>query len=291
MMDFLSILILIVAYGMQGIFVSLYNSNREGDDLNKSGAYSAVMGIVVSFITLVFIGFDFKFSTISLLLGVINGFAIMLYTYFLGRGSNLGPYSFLIICALSGGIFFPLAMSLFMGETPKVVNLVGIGVMFVAFAFLCLDFSEKVKPKKGYYLSCVGIAVANGTFSVISALEERIEGGEYNKEFIIISYLSVSVLAMLILLFKNRSNVLAQFRISRKALLFMLLGATCITVGINFLMICFKFVNEAVLYTVQNGGVLVLSAFMSLLIFKEKITLQKWCGIAIATVSMVLLAI
>ena len=74
-------------------------------------------------------------------------------------------------------------------------------------------------------------------------------------------------------------------------MLFAVLGAACITAGINLLMVCLDFVDVAALYTVQNGGMLMLSALWSLILFKEKLNVKKWIGIVIATISTVLLAI
>jgi multidrug transporter EmrE-like cation transporter len=46
-----------------------------------------------------------------------------------------------------------------------------------------------------------------------------------------------------------------------------------------------------VLYTMENGGVMVASALLALALFREKINLQKWIGIIVAAGSTVLLTI
>ena len=48
-------------------------------------------------------------------------------------------------------------------------------------------------------------------------------------------------------------------------------------------------IDVAVLFTVENGGVLIMSALYAAFLFKEKITLPKAIGLVIAVVSMALL--
>ena len=61
--------------------------------------------------------------------------------------------------------------------------------------------------------------------------------------------------------------------------------------AINILVLVIRMVNTAVLYTVENGGVLVLSAIYSFIFFKEKPQLLKVIGIILAAVSITVLSI
>ena len=73
-----------------------------------------------------------------------------------------------------------------------------------------------------------------------------------------------------------------------KPLLLCLLSAAA---AINLLVFILPLVNTAVLYTTDNGGVLVLSCVYSVLIFKEKLTPSKLAGMILAVASIVALSI
>ena len=63
----------------------------------------------------------------------------------------------------------------------------------------------------------------------------------------------------------------------------------------NFINIIYEvlitLVDTAVLYTVNNGGVIVLASVFSIVFFKEKIQHHKLLGILIAIISIILLTI
>jgi multidrug transporter EmrE-like cation transporter len=46
---------------------------------------------------------------------------------------------------------------------------------------------------------------------------------------------------------------------------------------------------SAVFFPVVNGGALVLSSLAAVLIFREKLSVKRWIGVAIGTVSVILL--
>ena len=288
---FLFILILIFASSAHGIFLKYYGKNYPGDEGDSNLVYSAVLGLFVAFITFAVSGFTFKFSVLSLILGVINGIAVIVFNRTLASGTELGSYSILMISALSSGIIMPLCASLILDGLPGVLKLVGILLMLVAFVLLCVDFKDKTKAKPGFYLACAGVFLSNGTYGVLNALENRFDNGIYNNEFIIVTYVTAAVVSSLLLLLNKRSRFICAYRQTKKSLVFNLLGAFCTAVLINFLMLTFEYISPEIVYTVMNGGTIVASAFLSLTLFKERISFQKWCGIAVATVSVVVLAL
>ena len=52
-----------------------------------------------------------------------------------------------------------------------------------------------------------------------------------------------------------------------------------------------KLVNASVLYTIDNGGVLVLSVLYSCILFKEKLSLAQGIGIGLSMVSIIALSL
>ena len=288
---FAFILILIFASSAHGVFLKYYGKNYPGEESDSNLIYSAVLGFAVAFITFAVSGFNFKFSVLSLILGFVNGIAVIIFNRTLATGTELGSYSIVMISALSSGIIMPLCASVILDGLPGVLKLVGILLMLVAFVLLCVDFKDKTKAKPGFYIACIGVFLSNGTYGILNALENRFESGIYNNEFIIVTYVTTAFVSSVILFFKKRSKAIYAYRQTGKSLIFNLLGAACTALLINFLMLTFKYISPEIVYTVMNGGTIVVSAFLSLLLFKEHINFQKWCGIVVAVFSVVILAL
>ena len=287
----LLVVLMIAVYSVHGIFLKKFNEFYPGDERDSSLSYTTILGIIVALISFAVSGFKFKFSLDCLILGVVCGLLVTAYNFSLSKAIESGPYSVSTIFQLSGGILVPLfATMVAFGEFPSWLQLIGIAVMFVAFVLICLNFKEKSTVQKGFYVAAAFVFLSNGFASFVMALADRVEEGAYSKEFVVITYVVSSLSSFIILLVTKRGKPLAAFRQTPMSTLFAVLGSLSIAGGINLLMVCLRFVSESVLFTVQNGGVLVLSGILSMIIFKEKISLQKWIGIAIAAVSMALLA-
>ena len=59
----------------------------------------------------------------------------------------------------------------------------------------------------------------------------------------------------------------------------------------NVLVLCLPLVNTVILYTVDNGGVLVLASLYSYFLFKEKFDPAKIIGIVLAVISITILSV
>ena len=77
----------------------------------------------------------------------------------------------------------------------------------------------------------------------------------------------------------------------KRICLFLLLCCVCATMAAHLMLYVLKLVNASVLYTIDNGGVLVLSVLYSCILFKEKLSLAQGIGIALSMVSIIALSL
>ncbi len=301
MLDILFLILLVSAGSLHGVFLGFYNRHYPGNKDTASHVYSAMLGVIVAFVSIAVAGFKFSFSWLSFGMGVLNGIMVILYNYFLAKGTARGSYAFLMIAALSSGILMPLAANAILGDTFEAFTLIGIAVMLVAFVLLSIDFKALMaagdKPKSklnvAYVISLIFVFISNGAYGILNSFENRFEGSLHKTEFIVFTYLTTAVVSLVLMMVGQRKFTLAPLKQTKRSALFLVLGALSITILINILMLLLerKVITTEVIYTVNNGGTLVFSAFLALFIFKDKISLQKWIGIAVAAVSMVLLSI
>lgn len=311
-MEYLLILPVILLYSFQGIFMKIYSNHYTPNAEDSSTVYSVINGLFVALCTLVFRfvmrGFGFNLTPTVVILAAVNVAALFFFNKALVEASARGPYAMVSIFMLSGGIVIPLAVSLFYGESLNLTRYIGIAVMFAAFVLLCYERGEQTEKKPGFYLYCIALAVANGIYGTILTLEKTYEEGVNNDELIILTYFFTAVVSVVLLFIKTkRAPAIAtdsvekpateqpcfidSFRLNGRAVAFALGASTCTAIGINLLALCLQYINVGVLYTMENGGVMVASALLALVLFREKINLQKWIGIIVAAGSTVLLTI
>lgn len=311
-MEYLLILPVILLYSFQGIFMKIYSNHYTPNAEDSSTVYSVINGLFVALCTLVFRfvmrGFGFNLTPTVVILAAVNVAALFFFNKALVEASARGPYAMVSIFMLSGGIVIPLAVSLFYGESLNITRYIGIAVMFAAFVLLCYERGEQTEKKPGFYLYCIALAVANGIYGTILTLEKTYEEGVNNDELIILTYFFTAVVSVVLLFIKTKRapaistdsaekpateqpRFIDSFRLNGKAVAFALGASTCTAIGINLLALCLQYINVGVLYTMENGGVMVASALLALALFREKINLQKWIGIIVAAGSTVLLTI
>ena len=114
---------------------------------------------------------------------------------------------------------------------------------------------------------------------------------EEKQSMIMITFSLMGIIALINLITKEKGSTLQAFKLNKKCFPSLTLCLISATLAINLLMYILPLIDTAVLYTVQNGGVLILSALYSVFLFKEKISLQKIFGIIVAVISITILSI
>ena len=105
---------------------------------------------------------------------------------------------------------------------------------------------------------------------------------------VVISYALMGVIALFRLCLKERKNTLSAFRLNKKAVPPLILSLVSSALAINVLTRVIPLTDAATLFTVDNGGVLVLAAAYSFLIFKEKPNLNKILAMLLAVGSILI---
>ena len=219
----------------------------------------------------------------------------MLYNLSLIGAAERGPYSVVMVFSLFGGILVPLAVSVVAyREHLTPVQWAAILIMLVAFVFLNIGKKgEKLKDsvKKGFFALCLLQFCANGAYGTLLSVQERLTEGTENNGMTVVTYAVVFLLSVLLLASRRRERTMADLRLNRKSVACLIFCTGSVTAGIMILMHCLSLMNVAVLYTVENGGVLLLSVTLSAFLFREKMTVSKGIGIVLSVVSMVLLGL
>ena len=129
----------------------------------------------------------------------------------------------------------------------------------------------------------------NGLYGTLLKMQS-IYHDEQKNSMVILTFALMGVIAFVQLAMREKKHTFAAFRMNKKALWPLILCLASAALAINMLVLVIPMIDEKTLYTVENGGVLVVSALYSFFIFKEKPNLPKVLGIILATVSITILS-
>ncbi len=290
-MEAILILAATLLYSFQTLFCKLYSDKYPGRPELASPVFCALQSVVIVLITWAWQGFRFRADTLTVLLGVANALVIFGYNTAMIKASTRGSYAFMNVMLIFGGILVPIIYeALFLEGVMQWYQFVAVGLMLSA----CLLMNWKQIRLKGaklsYYLFCLLVFLFNGLFAVLMKMQSLHNEGQ-SKEMVIITYAVMGLLGFSQLALQEKKQTLGAFRMNGKAILPL---AACLLAGvlaINVLVLILPLVNASVFYTVENGGVLVLSALYSIFLFREKTNPVGILGIVLALGSIILLCV
>lgn len=290
-MDILWITIIILLYSFQTLFQTYYTKAYPGRTELATPIFCVLESVAIVAVTLSFIGFNFTLSWQTLVIGVLNAAALFSYNTTLMKASTKGSYAFMNVMMLSGGILVPMVYVAFLGIFPAWYQYLAIAAMLVAFVLMNLEDIKLKGTPAGYYILCVLLFLSNGLYGTFIKLQDEVNSDE-SKEMIILTFGIMGVIALLQLLAKEKKDTFKAFRMNKKSLLWLILCLASAALAINVLvMLVAMMENTAILYTLENGGVLVVSALYSMILFKEKPSFLKLTGLGVAAAAMIVLSI
>jgi len=235
-------------------------------------------------------GFQIRFSWFSGIMAAI--FALIMIPYFVVgiQILSLGSLAIYSLFMMLGGMLLPFFYGiLFLREDVSAGKVAGC-ILLTACMILQgtgQETEEKVKKKWLYYLLCMVGFIVNGLTGVIAkAHQVHGHGREVDEiSFTVISCGLTAVFALFLLvpmlLGKSRKTKMAEFRSTLAMVPFLSIIAIGVAAYLgNFLHLkAATTVPASVQFPVVSGGVIVLSALVSRVIFREKIALREWIAI------------
>ena len=290
-MDSILLLILVLLYTFQSFFCKLYTTACKVEK-TATPVFNALFGGVIGLVTLGIYGFRFQPSAVTWIFGLVNAVLLFVYNSALIGASKRGSYAFLNICMLFGGILVPMFVSLIQwGDTFSLMQILAILLMLAAFVVINCKGISFQGSQGMYYLFCVLLFLSNGAFGAVMDGQQRMLAGKERGEMIVISYVGTAVLSLLYIAVLEKKEFVPSFKVGTKALLFGLGSGAVAVAAVNLMMYLLTKIPSTILYTIDNGGVMVASALFAAIFLKEKIEKQQALGYVLALVSIVMLSL
>lgn len=290
-MSFLLILCAIILYSFQTLFCKMYTDQYPGRKSLASPVFCVCEGIAIALFTLLACKFKFEASPVTILIGVVNACVLLGYNTSLIKAGERGSYAFMNVMMLFGGILLPMFYSIvFLGDSLSLMQIAAIVIMLGSFVLMNLKEIKLKGAPVSYYVLCLLLFLFNGIYSVLLKVQS-VYNDDQSKEMVIITFGVMGLISLVQLIFKEKKDTPAAFRLDDKSIVLMALCIISATLAINVVVLIMPYVNLSVFYTLNNGGVLLLSAAYSVVLFKEKLSVPKVIGILMAIASVTMLSI
>lgn len=290
-MDFLLLAVLVVLYTFQSYFCKLFTTVCKGGESSTS-VFNAIFGCVIGLVTLCVYGFRFQPSPATWGLGIANAVLLFVYNASLIGSAKRGSYAFLNIVSLFGSILIPmLSSTILFGDVLGGWQIFAVCLMLLSFVIMNAGGVSLRGTSGMYYVFCILLFCANGLFSAVLDVQQRLLNGQERGEMVMISYLGTMILSIAYLAVTRKKEFVSSFCVGGKAFLFAVGSGTVAVVAVNLLLYLLNRIPATVLYSINNGGVLLLSVLFAAVFLREKLSIGQKIGILTSVVSIVILSL
>lgn len=312
MIDYILILLAVISFAAQFSFMKVYENSVKQTNVTML-IMLIVSNLAAALLYLCISGFNVRFSWFSFFWAVAMAVVMVPY-YVLGvKSLSLGSLAIYSMFMMLGGMLVPFLYGVvFLKEDISIPKIVGCVLLtgFIVLQALAQNetdvskkssdgVAEKPQGKKNkyfFFLICILVFLINGATGVIAKAHQIGKNPIDEVSFTIISCLLTSILSGVFfgvtLLKKDRTEKIKQIRsvfLWKPLLVIFAVGIVGYT-GNYLLLKAASNVPASVQFPLVSGGVIVISALASFLIFKEKISKKEWISIAGAFLSTFLFA-
>lgn len=287
----------VVTVWLFSLFRVFYSRKFEDTDINLW-----YFNLVQNVLTLIMILFIFIFSNeigtysvFSVILGLVLGFANVLGSSATIKALAIGPFAYTsVIISLSAII--PTLSGIFFGETIKPLQYFGIVLMII-----CIVLSpdkkkdENKKSSLNWLLLSLVASLFSGAVGVAQKVHQNADAYKGEMAALLISGFAVSTVfsafKYISSILKNKnSKTQSKTKNSKMIFILPLLAGICFAFPQAINLFLSGKLDAIIFFPIVNLLPMILSMLSAVLIFKEKLSANRWLGIGIGILSTVFLS-
>lgn len=231
-------------------------------------------------------------SVFTLLLGTAFGVATALAAIFNLQAFGVGPMSYTTVILTASMIIPAISGRIFWNEEVGVFRYVGVFLMLVS---ITLSVNKKNGDKKSSFkwlALCLLGFLFNGVIGVMQKIHQSSEHSGELGEFLVIAFVVASAFSCGVYLwYKTVKKVEKSISFSPRfgTVWIAAVSGVCIALANQINLYLSGKMDSMIFFPIVNGGGLALATLAAVVLFRERLTAKQWTGIAIGTVSVLLL--
>lgn len=286
-MQFVLIGILMLVSTLQTFYTKRFADAYPFGKKAAPAVFSVVSGALCAIVTYALIGFNFYSTGVTAALGVACAIVLFVFDIFLVQAVLMGPYSVVMVLTLSGNIVVPSLVALFFGDAITIGKAISMAVIICAIYFVSAKKGEQKIQKKRFFFYAISLFVLNGAYGTLFDVQRRIADISEKDEMIIIAFGGAAVLSAIYLLALYKKDFLLYFRQNKKTVVPLLAGSAVRAIGIHAQVLILPLVNVVLMFSVKGAGILLLNVLVSIIFFKEKLSLKNVIGCILAALGII----
>lgn len=232
---------------------------------------------------------DLNVILITLLSGVTTSVFVVSWLVSVRRGAYMMLDVFLML-----GVMVPILLSsVLFKEEIKANQWIGLAVLFVAVIIMC-SYNNQIKEKMS--LASLGLLILCGVANGLTDFSQKlfvktVEGGSAAVFNFYTYVFSAAVLLVFYLASRmgNKGEKGGEIKVIKNVGLYVLVMSVCLFLNSYFKTLAAGILPSALLYPLSQGASLILSSFMSALLFKERLTLKCIIGIVLSFIALIII--
>ena len=268
-------------------------------------AFTAIDCFISAIVVFVAFGFDCKVSIFTLILALAYGVVMGGWWITSTLAVKMGPWAYTYVLMTLAMVIPTFSGAIFWGEQLSLLQILGV-IFVIGCIILSVQYGgsgdcEKKKVNIKWLIVTLLSAFLSGMYGVIQKIHQS---NQTHKDelsmFLVISMIFAAAFSLVVtLVYKKRSGKQETLfnNNGKHKHFYILLLILFIAVGISssFMEVINSYLagamDSAVLFPVFNGGSLVLVTLASIVLYKEKLSLQQWIGMGCGVVAILCLCL
>lgn len=278
-----------------GTIVRKYFSDRVSGNAGTF-LFNAVASVVSALVLLVWGGFG-SASLFTLLLGIAFGLVVAVQAIANLKALEMGPMSYTQMIVSFSTLISALSGAIFWGEKLQWAHIAGIALMLISFVLTVETKGETKKISWGWLIMAILAFLFNGCIGIMQKLHQSSAYKSELNAFLVIAFVISFVFSMIVYAFLRvkESKELSRTKDSPRRgalwiiIVFMVLNGVAVAANHKLNLYLSGVMESAVFFPIVNGGGLVTSMLAAVILFKERLSIKQWIGVAFGTASVILL--